>query len=77
MSGICQVKHRILKQMPQFLLLEFCHTGDVESVNALLLKYAKKTHIYRSTLILNINITQIVFSFQLAWNADEVHSCSH
>ena len=29
------------------LFLEFCHTGDLESLNALLLKYAKKTHAYR------------------------------
>jgi hypothetical protein len=29
------------------LILEFCHTGDLESLNALLLKYAKKTHAFR------------------------------
>ena len=30
--------------------LEFVHTGDLESLNALLLKYAKKTHAFRLVL---------------------------
>ena len=36
--------HRILSIL---FSLEFVHTGDIESINSLLLKYAKKTHIYR------------------------------
>ena len=30
-----------------FNVLEFCHTGHLESLNSLLLKYANKTYFYR------------------------------
>ena len=30
-----------------FILSDFCHTGDIESLNSLLLKYANKTFFYR------------------------------
>ena len=44
-------------ELQLILILEFCHTGDLESLNALLLKYAKKTHAFRYVAI-NSNLAQ-------------------
>ena len=47
--------------------LEFCHTGDIESLNALLLKYAKKTHIYRLVLLLAMTMIQVPNFYNYSW----------
>ena len=47
--------------------LEFCHTGDIESLNALLLKYAKKTHIYRLIILFAMTMIQVLSFYKYSW----------
>ena len=59
--------HQNCDPLNPFFFAEFLHTGDIESINNLQLKYANKTFSYGSVYSENYD-RYIIYMCQLAWD---------